>query len=1085
MLRPKHSRPSRPSRRAFAAVLMSLVAIAAGAILFACSQTPTSVAVRTFERAQRMDSVCLQLYAFNPASGQVEAIQPRGLPQNECAPVPTDVEPGQNQLFAMVTQSARGEVAVVDLSAGALVDTQRAVPGINFLPMGALPTDVAATPDGVMVFVASAEPNKPAIYGVPTRRILGDTPGFPRDPSQVSLGSWPVCSLPQNPGAMLVVPRKPQAAAPAGDGGTDAGDGGTTDAGAPAADDLPEYELMVVLPGDRRNGAKVITIDPRPFRRGGLPTKADGTPDYDFSIPAPSGGGVLKYDPNLTPGEVMKPGDIQPCKVTSAVQLVGGESAPKTLAPAESWDDGVKWVDGGVDLSCLRPPKGLGCGLEPCCGPRTFPTAPSDAGAPTNEAGTAIDAGALACDDAGTPDAGPKPLDLGQLEPPRLVSMVRDDNFLYVADEGVPFIHMVDVTDPRAPRELAPFVATSTADPTRVVKIKEIAISPPTRDFKRFLYAVDRVDGSILVYDVTEGANASRVPMARPHPELNPFLPIDRIKYNQPVVSLTFARHEVPLAQVAGGRRPNAASGLLCNPNPNLDANPLRDLGYFYRESSADPGISIGPRRLRGVFAFATLASGRVMVIDVDDWDAPCRRPTALGTSDIAPPQPAPANGDDLDPYHSPNPAQLAVTNEAFVFGAPHAPRSDSLIRDDSQTGNRIPRLTATPTVRNAASLSLPTVGPDSVATPIMQTRFSFEVPDVHVDQDWSFTYEGILPPAKAVAAVVSTEAPFDYQSLVLTQGQASFCSAGIEDFDVGRDRATKILRELRAVGRSEPPPGSETRYPPLDKRMGDYVRFTEELLDPADPYWRLDLKSDDPAQCWDARFPPGQPRYDICRTTFGTAGEGSSARDFPIIEAYSDRLVVGRFYTPGITRAREIVGRDPGNAELLRLARCCFHHQVRFDVRAGAEWVANGTSVNGSIGLLHHMSVGTGGRCVPSCDPREALLNSRVPAVSVVPSLAGDGRNSARAMRNPLFSVTIANPANGDFLTRDTVYGFSTRGGFSYLGIATGGGSTPVSPQSMRYIDALGQIAVVDGASQGLVLIDLRAVTVARAPYF
>ena len=41
------------------------------------------------------------------------------------------------------------------------------------------------------------------------------------------------------------------------------------------------------------------------------------------------------------------------------------------------------------------------------------------------------------------------------------------------------------------------------------------------------------------------------------------------------------------------------------------------------------------------------------------------------------------------------------------------------------------------------------------------------------------------------------------------------------------------------------------------------------------------------------------------------------------------------------------------------------------------------------------------------------------------------------------------------------------------------------MNPQSMRFIEPLGQIAVVDGASQGLVLIDLRAVTIARAPYF
>jgi hypothetical protein len=36
-----------------------------------------------------------------------------------------------------------------------------------------------------------------------------------------------------------------------------------------------------------------------------------------------------------------------------------------------------------------------------------------------------------------------------------------------------------------------------------------------------------------------------------------------------------------------------------------------------------------------------------------------------------------------------------------------------------------------------------------------------------------------------------------------------------------------------------------------------------------------------------------------------------------------------------------------------------------------------------------------------------------------------------------------------------------------------------------MKYVETLGQIAVVDAASQGLVLIDLRSVSIARAPYF
>jgi len=44
---------------------------------------------------------------------------------------------------------------------------------------------------------------------------------------------------------------------------------------------------------------------------------------------------------------------------------------------------------------------------------------------------------------------------------------------------------------------------------------------------------------------------------------------------------------------------------------------------------------------------------------------------------------------------------------------------------------------------------------------------------------------------------------------------------------------------------------------------------------------------------------------------------------------------------------------------------------------------------------------------------------------------------------------------------------------------------NTAVSPQSMRFIDSLGQLAVVDGAQQGLVLIDLNSLQFAHNPYY
>jgi hypothetical protein len=44
---------------------------------------------------------------------------------------------------------------------------------------------------------------------------------------------------------------------------------------------------------------------------------------------------------------------------------------------------------------------------------------------------------------------------------------------------------------------------------------------------------------------------------------------------------------------------------------------------------------------------------------------------------------------------------------------------------------------------------------------------------------------------------------------------------------------------------------------------------------------------------------------------------------------------------------------------------------------------------------------------------------------------------------------------------------------------------TSPASPQSMRFVDSLGQIAVVDGSLQGVVFYDLNTLTAASGPYY
>lgn len=1095
-------------RRALVAAAGAIFTIVGAAILFACSQTPTSVPIRTFERAQRVDVICLKVFG---------ADAPRPLTQENCAPVPPDINGGnlENQLFALVTQTSRGEVAVVDLSAGSLIDQNQGVPGVNFLPVGSIPTDIAATPDGRMAFVASAEPNKFAIYGIPGHRILGDAAG--RDPEgTVTLASWPVCALPQRPGSLTVVPRRaptqipaatPDAGAPdAGD--PDAGDAGasSTDADAGAVPDPgPPYELVAVLPGDRTSSAKVVTIDPRPFLRG---------------APRPNGNENDGVGPKLTPGK------LEPCPITAAIELAGSSVVPASFKSGAEWDDGVKYTpdggapQGGVDLTCELPEKAASCGLRPCrCG-ATNVAAGGDGGTTPSPS---VDAGAVACEPdagAGASEAPVRDLNLGPLDPPRPVAIARDDQTLYVADDGVPLIHVVDLSTPGAPRELPPFIVSSLVDPSRVVSVRDIAVSPPTREYKRFLYAVDRKEGSIAVFDVTDPVNADRSPMRRPHPELNPFQPPDRISFSAPVVAVAFARHDFPLTRINGVAVPSAQTGLLCNPNPNLD--PLgnsSDRGVFYRANSTDPIVGLGPGRLRGIFAFATLSNGAIVGIDVDDWDAPCRRPQQLTGKDtsndglavdvgsLALAQLPPTGPNDFDPYHAPNAPPESVTQEIFYpVSAPHRLRSTFLLRDDAASGKHIPFLPSTPSIQSTGA-PLPLFGQGSEGTPRIRptavrpgisagtenigVRFSLDAPDVHFNQDWAVTYEGIVPGFDGLPATLSTTD--NYSSVILSQPQARFCAKGVEDWTVGGERATAITNALALSNR---PVHAER----LDRRLVDYVQIVDELLPSDDGYWRQgDLEAN---SCWDgplsipfrkpgeAPVPEGQiasaaaARYEVCSSTFGTASEQNTNRDFPIIEAYDDHVVVSRFATIAPNTTREVIYKDPSNAAALKLMRCCFHHQIRFAVRASAQWVA----VASGVGFLTHLLPGENNRCVVSCDPREALLNGRLPSLPFGQGDFAPFRDSPLALRNPALSFFIQNGQKDgkDLLpVRGTSWQFQTRGEFQALVINLAATTTAVNPQSMRFIESLGQIAVVDGASQGLVLIDLAGVTIARAPYF
>jgi hypothetical protein len=612
----------------------------------------------------------------------------------------------------------------------------------------------------------------------------------------------------------------------------------------------------------------------------------------------------------------------------------------------------------------------------------------------------------------------------------------------------MPFIHVLDTAQtPGALVELAPLVATSIVDPTRVVTTTELAVSPVTRDYTRYLYAVDALQGSLIIYDVTDPVNGPRMPLTRPNPELDPLQAPDRILLSSPVATIAFAYHDFPVPSQGGA----AQTGLLCNPNPNagdVTQQTPADPGVFYRDNGPIT-VPLGPTRLRGVSAFATMTSGQVAVIDVDDWDAPCRRPAYLSvgtmTGSLAVPEPNPSGTNDLDPYHAPDAGAVSaasdggvsqwVTDEAFwPVIQPHRLRSSNLEEDDltGTGGLHAPELPTTPALLiNAAPVALAgqsypvltgalpefenpvcltTNPPSCTVLPSPQTApnvyMSHDMPDVHVDQTWNIVYEGVLPSFGNIAATVSTDD--GYNSLLFSSQTAFFCGNGVEDHNLGLQRFAAMQADDKA---STKPSDTPTYIPTFfDQRVGDYVQITDDIVGGTDagavvpptlpiddPYWQEDQS------CWagittssadagvidlttnDQNNTVALARQNVCVDKFGALGaDQNPQRDFPILQATEGFLRLGRYaYLDPVNR--------PTNGRVIvppdTTPQVDFQlAQCCFHNQAHFNIRTGGEWVAlGSLtSYLHHVVADATGACVQSCNPALTLLNSRVPELNV-----------------------------------------------------------------------------------------------------
>ncbi len=111
------------------------------ALALSCSTATVVNTTYNFDRATDVAFLCLRA-----ENGAVTA-----LPLESCGLNPGDSTSasGSAHLYAVVTQSERGELAVVDLAAASgtsLIDNSPELPGYSFIPIGALPSAVVSDP---------------------------------------------------------------------------------------------------------------------------------------------------------------------------------------------------------------------------------------------------------------------------------------------------------------------------------------------------------------------------------------------------------------------------------------------------------------------------------------------------------------------------------------------------------------------------------------------------------------------------------------------------------------------------------------------------------------------------------------------------------------------------------------------------------------------------------------------------------------------------------------------------------------------------------------------------------------------------
>lgn len=706
------------------------------------------------------------------------------------------------------------------------------------------------------------------------------------------------------------------------------------------------------------------------------------------------------------------------------------------------------------------------------------------------------------------------------------------DGKLYVSDLGVPAVHVVDSSSACHLAELPPLLPMSYLTPSRVVTSGRIAVSPLTPAGHQYVYAVDPGDqpASVMAFDVSPGVT-DRTPIVREGSARQPDEIPDRISFAAPVADIDFALRDLPNEDPLTGV---AQIGARCDPDPAAPTDPASP-GVQYR-TTGDDTQGARPGLLRGLFGLVMLTNGQVEIIDIDDFDAPCRRyykTNASSTEDFrgckndtlpypyltlaAPTENPPRDAGDLN-------GTPTVSNEVSCnMVEPHRPRAGAFglslatIGIGAPTLRSLPQFAAPPSVTNLAPHSQPKLlavpfadpsGPQPpqvyVGTTLYQQGNSSALlrvdPNDLDDQDSALALPLIEPrsyPSSehvdlAFEGRVMGDKPSgflgsDGDSQDLADATAFFCDNGVYDVDAMKDYAQTELGIK-----------DDAAATAFAASHADYVQVTGDFPNILDSYWNS---------------APVTRSY--CVGLFGQAeGRGvpelQTTRDLSILEAYQDHLVVTQRipadydsdYCDGTKKRDDTHYCPPLPSDFA----ACFPAGAQYTVRGSQQWVMASSNPVATRDIVADPAQRY--KCVRDCDPRRQHFRGRVFEIGRAAKCADQGYCDSASAVGPATSLDgpcSYDPTTAEHTTRgvgldepaaacifenltarfavyrglqpsvrDMTFSWDTTGGFYPLSAPLSAVSTAALPQTVRYVPEYQSFAVVDASSLGVSLVGL-----------